>query len=245
MHEAKTHEANCFVTLTFDDEHLPQDESLDLRIWQTFIKRLRKTGRKVRFYHCGEYGDLYGRPHYHACLFGTAFAADAKPYSRTKHGDQLYSSATLDKLWQHQGKALIGALTFESAAYVARYCMKKITGPMAQKHYLWLCESTGEIVDRKPEYATMSRRPGIGKAWYDKWKADVYPSDEVIINGRSTRPPKFYDGQYELDDPVGHAKLKAKRKKAAAKHSADQTLERLATKSICLEARLSHKQESL
>ena len=69
--ESKLHKENCFITLTYNDEHLPSDLSLQKDDFTKFIKRLRKnTGDKIRYYACGEYGDLYQRPHFHACLFG-------------------------------------------------------------------------------------------------------------------------------------------------------------------------------
>lgn len=112
----------------------------------------------------------------------------------------LLSFPTLDRLWS-KGSTVIGDLTFESAAYTARYCMKKITGDQAESHYEHVDKQTGECTQLKPEYTTMSRRPGIGKPWLDKFLSDVYPSDEVISRGYPAQPPTFYDSQYELEHP--------------------------------------------
>ena len=98
----------------------------------------------------------------------------------------------LTKVWG-LGHASVGDLTFESAAYVSRYIMKKVNGDRAKSHYEAIDYETGEIFNLKPEYVSMSRRPGIASAWFDKYKNDVYPSDSVHIGGRFFRPPKYYD----------------------------------------------------
>ena len=142
------------------------------------MKRLRKRWPKdrIRFYMCGEYGDLKGRPHFHACLFGFDFP-DKEVYS--KRGDvTLYSSKMLDEIWG-KGMCIIGDVTFESAAYVARYIMKKITGNLAESHYNGLT----------PEFNKMSLKPGIGSEWFDKFSSDVYPDGKVVVRGHLSRSP--------------------------------------------------------
>lgn len=204
LHESSLHEANSFVTLTYANEHLPPNLSLDVRPFQLFMKRLRKqTGAKIRFFACGEYGEKYGRPHYHACLFGYDFA-DKKIHSENHRQEPLFTSSLLDSVWQ-QGHCLIGSVTFDSAAYVARYVTKKITGPAAAAHY-------GE---RRPEFTLMSRRPGIGQAWLHKFKTDVYPHDLVLVNGKRTKPPRYYDTWLENTDPLAYEALKNKRAEGA------------------------------
>lgn len=134
IHEARMHKQNCFITLTYNDENLPADKSLHYEDFQKFMKRLRrKFGEGVRFYMCGEYGENLGRPHFHACLFGVDFA-DKKLWRKSPSGAFLYRSATLEQLWPF-GYSSIGDVTFETAAYVARYIMKKITGEAAELHY--------------------------------------------------------------------------------------------------------------
>ncbi|AXH74125.1 MAG: replication initiator protein [Microviridae sp.] len=133
VHEASLHKKNCFITLTYNDEHLPENSSLDYRVFQLFMKRLRKKyGDNIRFYMCGEYGENFGRPHFHACLFNHDFS-DKKLW-KTVNKMPLFRSAELEELWPF-GFSSIGSVTFESAAYVARYIMKKITGEAAEKHY--------------------------------------------------------------------------------------------------------------
>lgn len=225
VHEASLHEENCFVTLTYNDENLPSDYSLDKRHFQLFMKKLRKTtGAKIRYYHCGEYGDHNNRPHYHACLFGYSFPD--KVLWSVRDGCRLYISELLNSIWG-LGYCTIGDVTFESAAYVARYVTKKITGSQAKEHYQVCDPETGQIHQLEPEYATMSRRPGIGKGWYDKFKGDAYPSDFLVMRGSKMRPPKFYDLLYEAEDPEGMKDIKRERlvKQTLAKE--DNTTRRL------------------
>ena len=134
VHESLMHQENSFVTLTYDDEHLPRDGSLDKRHFQLFMKRLRKhfNEKTIRFFHCGEYGDKLGRPHYHACLFGIDFG-DRIPHSVT-NDVVTYTSETLTRIWG-KGFTTCGEMNYQTAAYTARYIMKKITGKKADEHY--------------------------------------------------------------------------------------------------------------
>jgi len=197
MHEASLYDENSFLTLTYSDENLPKDGSLVVSDYQDFMKRLRKKvyPKKIRYYHCGEYGEKFNRPHYHSLLFGHQFS-DLKLFSN-KGQFPVFTSEELDGIWQ-KGHAIVGDVTFESAAYVARYVMKKITGEKAEQHY----------AGRKPEYTTMSRRPGIGKGWYEKFKTDIYPRDGVIVRGHKSRVPRFYDNLLADEDPLMLEKLK-------------------------------------
>jgi len=192
MHEASLHDRNCFITLTFDDDHLDPNRSLVKSDFVNFMKRLRKVfaPSKIRFFHCGEYGDIEARPHHHALLFGVDMPD--KVYHKGTGANKLYTSELLSKAWQYQGYCLVGSVTYESAAYVARYVTKKITGERASDYY----------GDRVPPYVTMSRRPGIARDWADMWLREVYPDDYVIIrNNIKCRPPRYYDKLYACDHP--------------------------------------------
>ncbi len=237
VHEASLYEENCFITLTYDDERLPLSGSLDKTAFPKFMKRLRRRydDQRIRFYHAGEYGDRFGRPHYHALLFGFDFA-DKYPWT-TRSDFPVWRSEILESLWPH-GQSEIGSVTFDSAAYVARYCVKKVTGDKADDFYSVVTE-LGEVVPIQPEYSTMSRRPGIGKAWYDEFKSEVYPSDGVVINGKVVKPPRFYDGQYELEDPRSMATVKAARR--SAQHYDEQRSSRLFVRREVFEANLQLK----
>ena len=239
VHEASLHERNCFITLTYDDAHLPADGSLNLDHFQKFMKRLRKRfGDGIRFFHCGEYGENFGRPHYHACLFN--FDLPDREFWSCREDVNLYTSKILSSLWPF-GFVTVGDVTFESAAYVARYVMKKVTGDNASDHYRFTNEITGQVYDRKPEYVTMSRRPGIGRGWVDKYLDDVYPFDFIVINGVKCKPPRFYDGVYELSLSGNTVALKGSRVVNAKKHSCDNSDSRLLVRSeIC-----SHRMDRL
>lgn len=197
------------------------------------MKRLRKKyGSNIRFFHCGEYGEKQGRPHYHACLLNFDFP-DKYHYCNSPRGDPLYRSSELEKLWPY-GLCQIGSVTFESAAYVARYITKKITGPMADYHYQ----------GRKPEYTTMSRRPGIGVPFLKKFHSDIYPHDRVVIRGRvQVNPPRFYNQQYEVMYPEKYQKIKSKRLSKSlvdiSRKLRDNTEERLNVKEIVTTATIN------
>jgi hypothetical protein len=233
IHEATLHDDNCFLTLTYDNEHLPEDWSLHKDHFQKFIKRLRHHAKKLRYFHCGEYGDENRRPHYHAIIFGYDFP-DKIPFKQDATG-RLFLSETLQKLWPY-GFSTIGDVTFESAAYVARYVLKKVTGDNAEKHYQVIDAETGEIHKTEPEYVTMSRRPGIAKEWYEKFKGDCYPSDFITHRGMKMRPPAFYDKQLEKEEPDQHRKTKAQRMKAMVEQAHEQGYDRLRIKEKVKEA---------
>lgn len=231
--EAELHEDNCFVTLTYDNEHLPLTAqgipTLRKDDFPDFVKRLRRyfdyhsiDYDSIRYYQCGEYGELYSRPHHHACFFGFDFP-DKCPRGRTKDGYTLFRSELLRELWGH-GNVSIGSVTGQSSAYVARYVMKKITGEMAEEHY------NGRI----PEFITMSRRPGIGKEWLLKYHKDVYPFDKVIsAYGQKVKPSSYFDAIYDTIDPEVLKSVKSRRRKTAIRLSANNTRDRLEVMEEC------------
>lgn len=184
--EKQLHKDSCFLTLTYDDEHLPRDYSLHKEHLTNFFKRLRfNESIKFRYFACGEYGDLYSRPHYHVILFGYR-PDDLVPVGQSM-GNILYTSPKILKAWQNQGYVSLGEVTFESCAYTARYIMKKITGDKAEEYYH----------GREPEYVVMSRRPGIAHDWLLKYDGDVYPNDYVVVRGDiKTKPPRYFDNLY-------------------------------------------------
>jgi len=199
MHEASLYEKNSYITLTYAPEFLPKGGSLDRRAFPLFMKRLRKEVGPVRYFHAGEYGEENGRPHYHALLFGLRFD-DQRASGKSKGGFPVFRSDTLQWLWP-DGFSDIGAVSFESASYVARYCLKKVTGPGAQAHYQRVGPD-GELYQLEPEYATMSRgngipgdpgQFGIGAGWYQKYRGEVYRDDAVYARGHEVVPPRFYD----------------------------------------------------
>lgn len=244
MHEAQLYDEKVFVTLTYNDDHLPIDGGLVKRHFQLFMKRLRKSrADQIRFFHCGEYGDENLRPHYHAIIFNTFFP-DQRRHSLGSDGDQLYVSEELDRLWG-MGNCYIGSVTAQSCGYVARYALKKINGEMAPEHYRRVDLETGEVFQVIPEYITMSQ--GIGKGWYEKFSKEVHESDSVIVRGREQLPPRYYDRKLEAVDPKRAARIKRKRIARASTRASRQnsTSERLAVRRVVKEAQISTLKRNL
>lgn len=267
MHEARLHTHNCFLTLTYDDDHLPDSFSLNHRDFQLFIKKLREASQRqlgravfnasneqpaagrepptitdvhpiqvayesrtrrhgasphtpgnfrpiIRYHMCGEYGPTNGRQHFHANIFGLNFA-DRKTAEKSEAGYQLYKSKKLDEIWGN-GRARIGQLTWQTAAYTARYNLKK-AGDKNKKVVEILDPDTGEIYKRVPEYMKMSRGQGIGKGWIKNYTSDVYPHGTIIVAGGEVSPPRFYDEYYRTLDPEGYERLKSQRRDAQSK----------------------------
>lgn len=235
MHEASMWEQNSFITLTYSDEHLPATGSLDNKILTRTFRKMRKNyGLKFKYFACGEYGDNFGRPHYHAILFGIDFE-DKVPINLTDLGDTLYRSERLEKIWPY-GLSSIGAVTFESAAYVARYCTKKITGPLADEHYQRVNTETGEIHKVHPEFMRCSLNPAIGREWFDKFKPDTHKGF-ITRNGKKLPLPKYYlkllEKAEKSDDTMEEqtfSRLKEIRRQAVDKSHIDMTYDRLVTR---------------
>lgn len=242
VHEAKFHAANCFVTLTYDNTFMPAGGSLSKRDLCLFFKRLRNTRGAFRYYACGEYGSLSARPHYHALVFGLNFP-DKTKQSVNRRGDVYYGSAELKELWPY-GNNIIGEVNFDTAAYVARYVMKKITGPMAESHYD-VMDGNGEIHRRIPEFTVMSRRPGIGLKYYETYGQEVRDHDSVVINGREVLPPRYYDKKTEEFFPEVREKHLRKRRKAGIARKADNTPDRLSVREEITRRNLERKGRSL
>lgn len=236
VHESQLHELNSFVTLTYNEESCPT--SLCYRDFQLFMKRLRREQGRVRFYMCGEYGETFRRPHFHACLFGCHFA-DRVFYRRVGSGFNLYRSEVLERLWPF-GFSSIGDVTFESAAYVARYIVKKVTGAAAAMHYV---TDDGEVLE--PEFTRMSLKPGIGARWYEKFSSEVYPRDYVVVRGVKCKPPRYYDKRYRSAEPVAADFVDLERYLKAGKTVEDNTPARLAVRERVAEARLTFKKRTL
>ena len=251
-HEAQLYDDNCFITLTYDDEHMPRlwtgvdaPGTLVKEHFQKFMKRLRKRfyPRKIRYYQCGEYGDKLERPHFHACLFNFRFYDEE--LLGHNNGNPLFTSEVLQDLWPY-GFSTIGDLTFDSAAYVARYCFKKVNGRNHADHYLRV-DDYGVAYWLEPEYATMSRRPGIGKDWYEEFKSDVFPSDDFPVPGKGVykKAPRYYETILASEDPGMHEEVKKVRKQFRAAHGHEYTPERLKAKYICKKDSLSRLKRSL
>lgn len=228
VHEAQLHKHSIFATFTYDEEHVPVDYQLDYRDFQLFLKRLRKHfgQARIRFYMCGEYGTKLWRPHFHACLFGVRFD-DTYQWKK-----DLVRSPTLDRLWG-KGIAPYGAVTLESAAYVARYMI------VEQERYV--IDEAGALHKRVREFTRMSLRPGIGARWLERFSSDVYPDGEVVVNGALQLAPRYYDVVFSRSHPDVVDEVRAKRAALGFERWADNTPARREVREVVAKARLSMK----
>lgn len=231
MLELDYHDSSYFATFTYNDEHVPRSYypdpetgeaipalTLRKRDWQLLMKRIRRRfpNDKLRFYMAGEYGDKTFRPHFHAILFGLHLN-DLVPYKTVREGGQFYTyynSDSLQSCWRDSngvdiGFVVVGSVTWESCAYVARYVMKKLKGKGSVFYRLHNIE---------PEFVLMSRRPGIGRQYYED-HPDIYKYQKINIStskgGRSFRPPRYFDKLFEADFPDEFVKMKVQRKEVA------------------------------
>lgn len=227
--EAKEHEHNYSVTLTYDTAHLPDgpktkhiidpdtgelvgkaDATLCPRDIQLFLKRLRKKfGEGIRFFMCGEYGDKRQRPHYHMILFNIDLP-DVKYIGKNKAGNNIWDSKIIRELWG-KGFTTIGNVDWEFCAYTARYIMKKQKGPNAEDYY----KERGLI----PEFVRMSRKPGIAAKYYEEHKEDIYKADKLYLKSRKgvqeVKPARYYDKLYDIEYPEEMQRIKEARQKYA------------------------------
>lgn len=239
VHEASLHQANCFITLTYASEHLPEGGTLVKKHFQDFMKRFRKAiyPQKIRMYYCGEYGDKYGRPHYHALIFGYDFTDRILVHDRNRRRSDppLYKSPFLAKLWG-KGNVQVGDVTYQSAGYVARYCLKKQTGKNSAEKYTKIDENGNKYIILR-EFAQASNRDGIGAAWYAKYASDCFPSDYLVHEAKKCRVPRYYERLFEIDNADKLAEIKSKRVLRANDHAKDLTHERLHVREQCQKAK--------
>lgn len=193
--EAQMHQEASFLTLTYADEHYPEDGCASLRPVQLFMKRLRvcrPSSGDVSYIACSEYGSQSWRAHHHVVLYGEAFLNDRYLWRQNDRGDRIYRSPSLEKLWPY-GHSEIGSVTVSSVGYTVGYCTKKIEGRQDPDQYMRAHPVTGEFVRLTPEALTMSRNPAIGLRWLRRFLGDVYPSDFLTIQGQKYGVPRFFD----------------------------------------------------
>jgi len=229
MHETKSHASSVFLTLTYDDFHLPKNGSLIKSDLRTFFKDLR--GRldyyglgKIKFFGVGEYGEISKRPHYHAVIFGGSLDRSVNDYCRleeekSRSGGLQWSHDLISEVWS-RGLHRLSEVTFESAAYVARYSLKKVTGASAVDFY-------GEL---QPEFQSSSN--GLGKDWIERWQADVFPANQVVLTTgtrdvRKLPPPDYYLRLLEKRDPFLFEEVKRKRLLVLEKLGSDEFFQEL------------------
>lgn len=224
VHELEFHEYSCFCTFTFDNEHLPRDLSVSVRTHQLLMKRIRKAfGSGIRFIMASEYGELYGRPHYHYCFFGLNLPD--KEYLYSCNGVKYYTSQAIQSVWPY-GRVIVGDVNFEAVAYVARYVLKKAKGD-------------DRFPNRAKEFFLVSRKPGIGYQWLQKYGSNTYDNDYVIIRGKRMKPPKYYDSKWSEDHPEWIEQIKNNRISSMLIHEENNTFDRLTTRERCHQAKAS------
>lgn len=215
--------------------------------------------RRIKFYHCGEYGKYcihrldteqkqcpqcnVGRPHYHMIIFGYRFR-DLEPYQSKFDGTARYTSNKLEKLWRY-GFVDVGDVTVQSAGYVARYTMKKITGEAAKEHYTRILDD-GQMITLEPEYSSQSN--GIGYDWLNKYYGDFYPTDETPVLGENKvikGTPRYYMEKLKAKDPVTYCRIKASRETHLEENASEYTPERLMAKYKVKKAKIKHLERNL
>lgn len=236
--EAQEHQDNYFLTLTYNNDHLPTRIGADAETGeikfvgtlvpkhlQDFLKRLRIYYKrhfsidKIRFFACGEYGDLKQRPHYHLIVYGLPIP-DLEYFCTNKKSHEIcYRSPLLEKLWSF-GIVGVGHVSWEACAYVARYVVKKRKGPGSAEYY--------KALNIEPEFVRMSRRPGIALDYYEKNKYKIYETDEIIVSRKNgpekVKPSRYYDSKFDIDEPDLLEAIKLKRQ-TLAKEALKQKLE--------------------
>lgn len=233
MAEASSHELNCVLTLTYDDEHLDKDLSLVPSDIRNFFKRLRKAGRKFRYYQCGEYGSKKQRPHHHVAVFGQDWHRTRVPWAPTPKGNPQWRDERLEEQWGN-GIVSIGHLDASSAAYVAQYVTKKAQqcNDPEGVAYRRTDPISGDTWQVHPEYATMSRRPGLGEAYFHANYRKIYELDQVALGGTPVPVPKYYDRLLKEVDPDLARGVFAKRRREhlermQAEHPPEQHVPRM------------------
>ncbi|QCQ84720.1 replication initiator protein [Blackfly microvirus SF02] len=238
MHEKRMHRTgSAFLTLTYDEKNNPG--TLVKADLQNFMKKLRnRRPPGLRFFACGEYGEHFLRPHFHVLLFNTHFA-DQKNISKLNINQlnseyQLSTSAELSVIWPF-GLHRIGDVNFQSCAYVARYIMKK--------------QVEKPLPGLAPEFVVMSRRPGLGAGYFDRYQSEIINHDKVIINGTPVGVPRFYDNRIsQLDanmrlphQPSLIEEIKTRRRRELVSPKGEKTSARMRTKELVAMARLKQK----
>lgn len=220
--ESQNWEQNYFVTLTYDEKHLPKNKSLEPKEFSNFIKRLRRymeynniQKEGIRFMGCGEYGEQRERPHYHIIFFNLNLPVESFYNARIINKNTYWQNKIIEKCWD-KGISNVSSVTWNNIAYTARYITKKINGSMAHEEYE-VDKETGEAIDREKEFFRASRNPGIGAYYFEDNVEKIYNNDEIIIKNRagtvSSKPPKYFDRLLEKDNPEQLKAIKKERRK--------------------------------
>lgn len=218
--EAKLHDHNVFVTLTYGDEHLPVHGNLDRKAIPGFVKRLRdhlvRAGRNcdpgdgISYFGCGEFGEnATFRPHYHLNIFNLALP-DMVPWRKSDSGELSYRSEFLERAWSF-GHVECAPATVKTMAYTSGYVVKKLTGDAGERLYVRPDVQTGEVHQLEPPFALASREPAIGLRWLRQWKRDLAAGAFIMIDGRREPVPTYFLRKLEAGDPPFYAQLAKER----------------------------------
>jgi len=202
-------DTSLFITLTYNEENLPADKSLNKEHVKKFIKRLKKYFRStkenpVRQIYCGEYGTKTYRPHYHCVMFNVDFHDKRKHYISTA-GHQVYTSELLTKLWG-KGNAEFGFATPASIAYLFKYILKKKSRKEKRKPLSITVD--GLTYDVAHEFIEPSRNPGIGSYLRE---SNSIRKGYLTVNGVKQKLPKYYLEALKSRDPEAYESLKNQR----------------------------------
>jgi len=221
IHESKMHKISIFLTLTYDDEFLPEHNNLTIEHMQKFMKRLRKhlsTRKdelrnplpiiKIRYLYVGEYGDTSGRAHYHACVFG--YVPDDLILHSKKPQYNIYKSETLTNLWG-KGFVSIGYFNSATANYCSKYILKTLVGKDALKQFQITDSDTGELIQKQPPFKIMSRNPGLGSTFFEKYESDLINHDKAVIDGKELPVPDYYIRKLKKTDIQQYENIKRDR----------------------------------
>lgn len=198
LHELNYWDSASFITLTYDDDHLPADFSIHKEHLQLFFKRLRKAlnGRKIKYFACGEYGDevidkktgqykyptRLGRPHYHAIIFGVS--------NTSKTDKQIVKDCWRFCQWSNfRDDKTFGFVTYDSARYVSDYIFKKYDKKKAEETYTSVnCEIPFRLVSQ-----------GIGLRYALENAEQIRHFNKITVRGRPVSLPRYYVDKLGLE----------------------------------------------
>lgn len=273
--EAKSYDKNIFITLTYNEDNMPKfgdlvDEHIteflqklrDKYVMYSYVKikpngkkkhcRIAKEKDKIRYYCSYEYGGENQRPHYHLIVFNLDFKD--KKVHKVSAGIPYYTSKTLEEIW-NKGHCIIGEVNYDTAFYVAGYCLEKMK--ISDKtdssnyakyvtKYMVIDFNTGEILHEKMiEKSRSSRRPGIGYKYYKEYEEEIKNNGNIIVKGKNRRIPRYYETKLEKDDIVFYRQRKKEKMLSITRNSWDNTRERLEVRKNIATAKLSLKKKEL